>query len=188
MSAYVDKLIFEKCDLKSPIGNGLFDIYINKKENILYKKIKCCMIDIINYKNIIYNIKNDSTLCDYIFEHETIYIEDDGSYYSSYVKNGIRLYDISLQSNIDYTVLLSLKVSILNMKNNLNKYIKTNKLSGDWALHNLIYCLDTNKIYNIDLEGFYTYPLIHDNGNCDINYCNARFDKLLEIISKLISK
>ena len=36
------------------------------------------------------------------------------------------------------------------MKEKLNNYVKTNKLSGDWALHNLIYCLYTNK----DLEIF----------------------------------
>jgi len=31
-----------------------------------------------------------------------------------------------------------------------------NKLSGDWALHNLIYSIEDDKIYNIDLEGFFS--------------------------------
>jgi len=177
------KLKFIKSNLKSPIGNGMFDIFINTKENILYKKCKKNNIitgNIKNYKKIIYGIKNNPVLCEYIFEPEKIYIEDDGSYYSSFIKNSIRLYDINSNSRIDDTILDNLKRSIQYMKKKLNNYVKTNKLSGDWALHNLIYCLDTNKIYNVDLEGFYTYPFVHDNGNCDIKYCNDRFDKLLE--------
>ena len=31
------------------------------------------------------------------------------------------------------------------------------ELSGDWALHNLIYSPQENCIFNIDLEGFITY-------------------------------
>ena len=188
-SAY-STLPFIKSELKSPIGNGLFEILINTKENILYKKKKkkINFINIENYKKIIYGIKSNPVLCEYIFEPEKIYIENDGSYYSSFIKNSIRLYDINSNSRIDDTILDNLKRSIQDMKKKLNNYVKINKLSGDWALHNLIYCLDTNKIYNVDLEGFYTYPLIHDNGNCDINYCNERFDKLLKIMDKLKSK
>ena len=188
-SAY-SKLPFIKSELKSPIGNGLFEIFINTKENILYKKNKkkINIINIENYKKIIYGIKSNPVLCAYIFEPEKIYIENDGSYYSSFIKNSIRLYDINSNSRIDDTILDNLKRSIQDMKKKLNNYVKINKLSGDWALHNLIYCLDTNKIYNVDLEGFYTYPLIHDNGNCDINYCNERFDKLLNKLDKFNSK
>lgn len=188
-SAY-STLPFIKSELKSPIGNGLFEILINTKENILYKKKKkkINFINIENYKKIIYGIKSNPVLCEYIFEPEKIYIEDDGSYYSSFIKNSIRLYDINSNSRIDDTILDNLKRSIQDMKKKLNNYVKTNKLSGDWALHNLIYCLDTNKIYNVDLEGFYIYPFVHDNGNCDIKYCNDRFDKLVEIINKLSSK
>ena len=188
-SAY-STLPFIKSELKSPIGNGLFEIFINTKENMLYKKIKK-KIDIIhleNYKKTIYGIKNNPVVCEYIFEPEKIFIEDDGSYYCSFIKNGIRLYDINLNSKIDDTVLDNLNNSIKDMKRKLNNYVKTNKLSGDWELHNLIYCLDTEKIYNVDLEGFYTYPFIHDNGNCNIKYCNERFDELLDILDKFNSK
>lgn len=182
-------LTFIKTELKSPVSGGLFDIFINKKKNILYKKNKKINIfNIKKYKTIIYGIKNDPVLYEYIFEPEKIFIEDDGSYYSSFIKNGIRLYDINLNFQVNYSILNNLRKTIIDIKIKLNNYVKINKLSGDWALHNLIYCLDTNKIYNVDLEGFYTYPLIHDNGNCDIKYCNERFDKLLEIIDKLISK
>ena len=170
-------LTFIKSQLKSPIGDGIFDIFIDTTENIVYKKINENIINSIkDYKNLIYGIKQNPVLCEYIYKPDTIYIESDGSYYSSYIKNGVRLYDINSNSEIDNTVLENLKKSIQTMQNNLNNYVKTNKLSGDWALHNLIYCFDTNKIYNVDLEGFYTYPLIHDNGNCNIKYCNERYD------------
>lgn len=187
------KLKFIKSKLKSPIGDGLFDIFINTEENMLFKKIKQnSTINISHresYRKIIYGIKNNPFLSEYIFEPEKIFIEDDGSYYSSYIKNGIRLYDINSNFKIDDTILDNLKKSIQDMKKKLNNYVKTSKLSGDWALHNLIYCLDTKKIYNVDLEGFYTYPLLHDNGNCDIKYCNERFDNLLDIIeNKLENK
>ena len=182
------KLKFVKSNLKSPIGNGMFDIFINTKENIIYKKNKMKIKNIKKYKKIIYGIKSDIILHKYVFEPDKIYIEEDGSYYSSFIKNGIRLYDINLNSKIDDTVLDNLNKSIKDMKKKLNNYVKTNKLSGDWALHNLIYCLDTKKIYNVDLEGFYTYPLIHDNGNCNIKYCNERFDKLLCKLEKFNSK
>ena len=181
------KLNFSRSQLKSPIGSGLFDIFINTQENIVYKKIRRRINDPVKYKKIIYGLKNNAILREYIFEPEKIYIENDGSYYSSFVKNGLRLYDIHSKSKIDNKLLNNLQKSIIDLKSKLNNYVKTNKLNGDWALHNLIYCIDTNKIYNVDLEGFYTYPIIHDNGNCDIKYCNERFDNLLGIINKLNS-
>ena len=53
---FLDELIFEKCELKSPIGNGLFDIYINKKELIIYKKIRCKIDNITKcQRNFQYN-------------------------------------------------------------------------------------------------------------------------------------
>ena len=176
------ELIFDKSTLKSPIGDGLFKIYINKEKNILYKKIKTPINNIEVYKNIINSVISNRVLNEYIYEPEKIIIKNDGSYYSSYIKNGIRLYDITEKTSLKNELLEKIIKSILNMKEKLNNYIKTNKLSGDWALHNLVYCLDRHKIYNVDIEGFYTYPLIYDNGNCDIKYCNRRFDKLLKTI------
>lgn len=186
----LNNLIFEKSKLKLPIVNGgLFDIYINEKEKIIYKKFmkKMIIIDIDKYKKIIYNIKNELILGKYIFEPDKIYIEDDGSYYSSYIINGINLYDIG-KNIIKDNILLKIKISLEDLKINLNNYVNTKKLSGDWGIHNLIFCLDTNKIYNIDLEGFYTYPLLYDNGNCDIKYCNERFDKILGFINEQLLK
>lgn len=180
----MDKLDFKKSNLKSPIGDGLFDLYINDKHQIIYKKIKKNIDNISIYKNIIYNLKNNPILSKYILKPENIQIKEDGSYFSMFVKNGIRLYDIDSKKVIDNNILIKIKESVKYLQKDLNEYVKNNTLNGDWALHNLIYCLDTNKIYNVDLEGFYTYPFIHNNGNCDIKYCNERFNKLLIIIEK----
>ncbi len=183
--SFLNKLNFKKCRLKSPRGNGLFRLFINEENFIIYKKIikNIDTNNILRYRNILFNLKNNQILNKYIFHPEKITIENDGSYYSKFIKNGIRLYDINSNSILDYKILNKIENKLIDLQNDLNKYVKTNKLSGDWALHNLIYCLDTNKIYNVDLEGFYTYPLIHDNGNCDINCCNERFDKLLKDIN-----
>ena len=136
-------LNFVKSELRSPF-TGSFDLFIDTKKNVVYKKIKQKIDNIATYKKIIYGVESDLGLCEYIFEPEKINIEDDGSYYSSYIKNGIRLYDITSSSTIDDTVLDNLKQSILDMKHKLNDYVKTKRLSGDWALHNLIYCLELN--------------------------------------------
>lgn len=181
---------FIEADIKSPVKNGgMFKIYISTDNKRLFKKINEPIDNIFHYKEKIHKSINDYIIGKFIHKPENIHIEEDGSYYCEYIKNGIRLYDIDSNSIIDNTILNNLKRSVQDIKNKLNDYAKTNKLSGDWALHNLIYCLDTNKIYNVDLEGFYTYPFVYDNGNCDIKYCNERFDKLLDIIeNKLENK
>ena len=51
---------FKKSNFKSPIGNGIFDIYINEQSTLLYKKIrnKKFINDIEIYKNIINDVIN----------------------------------------------------------------------------------------------------------------------------------
>ena len=39
------------------------------------------------------------------------------------------------------------------------KYV--NKLNGDWAPCNLVYSIEDERIYNIDLEGFFTWKGTH---------------------------
>ena len=179
---------FKKSNFKSPIDNGIFDIYINEQSTLLYKKIKNKKFikDIEIYKNIINDVINDNILKKYINDIKNIVIENDGSYFCSFIKNNIRLYDINKDSDISDDNLIKIKNAIINMKIILNKYCEKNKLKGDWALHNLLYCFDTNKIYNVDIEGFYTYPYIHNNGNCDIGYFNKRVDDLTKIIDNKI--
>ena len=179
---------FIKSNMKSPINNGMFQIFISRDNKTLFKKIIKPIQDIAIYKKLIYESINNDIIGKFIHKSENIYIENDGSYYCEYITNGIRLYDINVNSNINKVILNNLIKCIKDMKRELNNYIKTKKLCGDWALHNLIYCLDTNKIYNVDIEGFYTYPHIHNNVNCNIKQCNERFNKSIDIIDKLNSK
>ena len=180
---------FKKTDIKSPCG-GIFTIYIDIINSIIYKKINNpnwyrIQTKINIYKNILNNLHKIPILGKYILEPDKIKIENDGSYYSKFISNGIRLYDIKKNTKIDSVVLEYITEKVLELKKDLNEYVIKNKLSGDWALHNLMYCIDRKKIYNVDLEGFYTYPLIHDNGNCNINYCNKRFDTLISILENI---
>ena len=117
-------LQFVKSKLKSPIGSGQFTIFINKDKNILYKKTNTKIRSVEKYKKIIYSLKNNPVLSEYIFQPEKIYIEDDGSYYSSYIKNGIRLYDINSNFNMDENILNNLKNTTQDMKKKLNNYVK----------------------------------------------------------------
>tara|TARA_Y100000389_G_scaffold202449_1_gene247766 strand:+ start:857 stop:1807 length:951 start_codon:yes stop_codon:yes gene_type:complete len=180
---------FVKSNLKSPCG-GYFDIFIDYSNNIIYKKIKSDLFTISNikvYTNILNNIGNEPILNKYILNSQTIKVENTGSYYSTYIPNGIRLYDIEKNTEINNEILNNILNVVCELKKKLNEYSNKKKLKGDWALHNLIYCLDRKKVYNIDLEGFYTYPLIYDNGNCDIKYCNKRFDDLIILLSNRIN-
>jgi len=76
--------------------------------------------------------------------------------------------------------------------NNLNKlkldlilFTKNNELIGDWNPSNLLYDYETNKIYNVDYEGFainlyfkmisHYFPFIHLDIN---NYFNMLIKKI----------
>jgi hypothetical protein len=55
------------------------------------------------------------------------------------------------------------------------------ELCGDWALHNLIYSISDDKIYNIDLEGFITYYPLPEWAN--LEKITLWIDKLKHIYS-----
>jgi hypothetical protein len=179
---YIDNLKFNKIELKLPVTNDNFELYINTDNNICYKKIKNNNLikDIKKYKELIFSLKNNTIINKYIYDPYKINIEDDGSYYSMFINNTIRLYDININSKIDKDILIKIKSNIKELYN----YIKLNNISGDWALHNIVYCLDNEKIYNINLEGFYIYSLSPDN--YEVNY-NTIFEEKLILIEKLIN-
>lgn len=98
-------------------------------------------------------------------------LESNGSYKSEYVE-GYRLDLLSIIIN---------KFPSLNLisSSKLEKLIQQCKiliealqdaelrgeLCGDWALHNLVYSISYEKIFNIDLEGFMTYDPIPEWAN-----------------------
>ena len=98
-------------------------------------------------------------------------LESNGSYKSEYVE-GYRLDLLSIIIN---------KFPSLNLisSSKLEKLIQQceiliealqdaelrGELCGDWALHNLVYSITYEKIFNIDLEGFMTYDPIPEWAN-----------------------
>jgi hypothetical protein len=97
-------------------------------------------------------------------------IDDDGTYQSKFIE-GINLMDLlpsshtlclkaNYKSNnitIDKQTTFNILVKLFELEQNMILYSKNGNLTGDWFLHNLIYSPKDNMIYNVDLEGFYTY-------------------------------
>lgn len=157
---------------------GVFDITI--KENKVYKKVnKHNSIG----QNLITQLKNPTNRIRYVkalnsnnldiigeFIPPPLEIYDNGDYNMEEI-NGINLMDILPKNNplcinarwkskeltLDKTLCKCILEQLLVLESRLYRYNKITKLSGDWFLHNLIYDSSMNKIYNIDLEGFYTY-------------------------------
>ena len=113
--------------------------------------------------------------------------EPNGSYKSNYIE-GYRL---------DLLYLLISKYPSFNIPSKLemNKVIQqsevllnaledaksSGELCGDWALHNLIYSIDKDIIYNIDLEGLMTYDPLPEWAN--LEKIVSWFDNLKHIYS-----
>lgn len=163
---------------------GIFNIYINKDKTIIYKKNKMnrngkILInslkkkeEIDKYKNILLNIKDNQ----YINKHviKCFDVENDGSYKCEYI-DGYRLDKINNEIINDKTVIDKIIIQIEKLKELLNKNHKF--IGGDWALHNLIYRVSDDNIYNIDIEGFYTNLKLPGWGN--INKINEFLESVL---------
>jgi len=93
-------------------------------------------------------------------------LEADGSYKSEFI-HGFRLdllhtYDLS-QEQVN-SILFACELFIAQIVNSDSE----GDLTGDWALHNLVYSLKYEKIVNIDLEGFLFYDPIPQWANCNL--------------------
>ena len=134
---------------------GRFDIY--KNNSFIYKKTKNNQHGI----KLKYQINNNYKLYKFIIENSykknynhTIKgfdVENDGSYSCKYIE-GYRLDKIN--KDFEQNLLNKIKKAVNNLKININD--NKQYISGDWGLHNLIYSLQDDKIYNIDIEGFFT--------------------------------
>jgi hypothetical protein len=135
-------------------------------------------MNIEDYKSIIYNLKNIKIINKYIYKPEYIYVKDDGSYYSYYIKNNIRIYDLTNKNKeVDKNILSKIIDKVKECKNDLKIYKKENKLFGDWNTSNLLYNIDDNRIYNIDYEGFALYSKAQAGSD-------EFFDKIIEKLNK----
>ena len=80
-----------------------------------------------------------------------------------------------MNKETDKDILLKIKKAVKKLKKNLDDNKKN--LTGDWDLHNLVYSIEDDKIYNIDIEGFFTYK----KNNKTIKIMNRKLDKILKI-------
>jgi|TARA_B110000211_G_C14021051_1_gene527700 hypothetical protein len=111
-------------------------------------------------------------------------IENNGSYKSKYI-HGYRLDllasvmkeypSLHLPSNIERG---DIKIQCERLILALKEEDSAGELTGDWALHNLIYSPTENCIFNIDLEGFITYNPLPKW---------ASLDKIIDWIEELLS-
>ena len=140
-----------------------FKFFINDDESVILKKVSGLDSDYSrklsreNSRINLVKLFGGHEFPDYLQEHivKGFDIEADGSYKSVYV-HGYRLDLLS-----ERAVPPSQKSKIIFEINSLaKKLIQANNagdLFGDWALHNLIFCLELERIVNVDLEGFVTY-------------------------------
>jgi|ETNmetMinimDraft_31_1059906.scaffolds.fasta_scaffold07637_4 hypothetical protein len=156
-------MVFKKFDVTKFAGiNSSFDIYINDTKQIIYKKVKrkkvkrhsrfnLCKKDFHEYKNIILDIHNQNFCAIKGFD-----VEDDGSYKCKYI-DGFTLYQIRKYCKKDINIIKEKSNIINSLENFKSEFFKKKNRSGDWHINNLIYSLEDKKIYNIDLEGYFTY-------------------------------
>ena len=165
-SDFYKSIKLDKIDIHSPYsGEDLFKIYLNKEYDVIYKKSHEGIKNYINideYKDIIYSLKDTFIINKYIYKPENIYIEDDGSYYSIYIVNGVTLYDIlNKNKKIDDETKNKIIEKLEILRDDLNTYSDNYNLFGDWNPSNIMYNYDDENLYNIDYEGFGTMNYFH---------------------------
>ena len=174
---------------------GVFNIKIN--DGIINKILNTSNL---TGKKIIKDLKNPENLKNYKihlvshnlpiigkFIEKPINIKDNGNYSMKYIE-GINLMDIlkkqdkkcliagwhSKELKLDIETGQDILKHLLYLENKLFEYSKIYSLRGDWFLHNLIYDTKRKQIYNIDLEGFYSY--YGNSPMCDLkSYIPSQF-------------
>ena len=157
---------------------GVFKIQINNEiinkilntANLTAKQISNELKDEENLKKYLIHVNSYNLPIIGKFIEKPLNIEENGSYSMKYIK-GINLMDILKKNNplcktagwnskeikLNRETGIEILKELLLLENELYRYSKSYSLRGDWFLHNLIYDISRNQIYNIDLEGFYTY-------------------------------
>ena len=150
---------------------GRFYIYINKEKTHLYKyarvtKIKTEMKNdnhFNNYKQIIEQAEQKEIVGKYLINGKIIK-QNCGDYIIRYI-DGYR-FDHLYRIN-DIELLNKIKIQIDIFIEDLKLANSKKLLHGDWGIQNIIYDKENGKIYNIDIEGLYTYPRLPSW--CNIN-------------------
>ena len=174
--------------------NTTFNVYVKKDKTIVYKKLKQphgnskMFVDNLSnklktefeiYKSTITNKDNTNFSSIKAFD-----VENDGSYKSEYI-DGYTLYELKdMELVIDTDIkknklLLEKKYIIESLEKFKINFNKEKNRAGDWHINNLMYCLKTKHIYNVDLEGFFTYKNGHNSSiDYDINIIISKLKNL----------
>lgn len=147
---------------KEKIVNG-YDFFISEDESVIYKKNNQSskrLNDIFrdnSNRDFFLRIMNGIGLPVPLRPHivNGFELEDDGSYKSPFL-HGYRLdlIDSYELSDEEFKTIIAESERLLD---NLHLASANDELTGDWALHNLIFSLSSKRIMNVDLEGFFTY-------------------------------
>lgn len=140
-----------------------FKFFISSDESVILKKV--CELD-SDYSRRLRRENNRTNLIklfaghefpEYLQEHiiKGFDIQADGSYKSAFV-HGYRL-DLLGERTIPPGQKSKIIIEIDSLAKKLIQANNAGSLTGDWALHNLIFCLELERIVNVDLEGFVTY-------------------------------
>ena len=171
--------------------NDTFDFFISHDESVIYKKINLSSTNFSellenseiysNFENILNGDFFVSSMKHHICRGYDL--ESDGSHKMEFL-HGFRLDMLetySLNSVTATQILDQCKVLI----DNLSKANEKNDFFGDWAMHNLVYCLSHKSILNVDLEGFITYRPIPEWADFSIveSWLNGTINQLQSIIS-----
>lgn len=180
-----------RIDTTNVLTNGRFKVYLYN--NIVYKKIiqepanqiarifrNEIKLDFINYKKII------KLAHKYEWNHTipAFDIESNGNYKSVYIA-GPRLDKVGSYlnkiKNKNYAIKMASKIkkAVMKLKKSIN--LHSDKITGDWALHNLIYSVKYDKVFNIDIEGFFSYQKLPDWGQ--ISIINKWLDLVIGVLS-----
>ena len=194
---YSRSMIYDKIEPEeNPIkSKNQYNFFVSTDKKIIYKSINSSNHDfskllektgkIERFTKILNGTLFSSRINNHIVKGFDL--ESNGSYKSNFIK-GYRL---------DLLCLLTSKYPSFNLPSKLemNKVIQQSnillealqnedekgELCGDWALHNLIYSISDDKIYNIDLEGFITYYPLPEWAN--LEKITLWIDKLKHIYS-----
>ena len=177
-----NEIVYKTINIKNSTGRPLKNKLNDKKQLDLYKK------HLDSYKLPIIGK----------FIPPPLTVGDDGSYTMKFI-SGINLMDIldkkdqlcvgagwkskEIKPNNDNSINILKQSYILEHSLNLHKNLS---LRGDWFLHNMIYNEQDNIIYNVDLEGFYSYG--GNSSMCDLkkhlpNHFSSCRNKLLKNIN-----
>jgi len=170
----------KRIDTTNVLINGRFKVYLHN--NIVYKKIiqetdnkiaktfrEAIKLKFTNYKKIM------EIAHKYEWNHTipAFDIESNGNYKSVYIA-GPRLDKVGSYlnkiKNKNYAIKMAsqIKKAVMKLKKSIN--LHSDKITGDWALHNLIYSVKYDKVINVDIEGFFSYQKLPDWGQIsDIN-------------------